>query len=268
MELMAGRKQCEFFLLRYMPSAVRQEFVNFGVVLLAEGAADVRFTRDWRRVQCLDAAADLDLLQALEDDLRSKLRSARDRESLLELMRSSFSGAIELSPSQACLAESPQEEVEKLAQMYLEVPLRRAAREAAGRAAIVKTMREAFEHAGVWELMRKRIAVAQYTRSGDPLRIDCGYRPNGVVKMFHAVSLATEVDSAKVLAFSFPQIAEGIRREEKARAELTAIVEDGLDRKEESIAFAFATLKDSSIIVATTAQMPRLADAAARELRI
>jgi hypothetical protein len=29
-------------------------------------------------------------------------------------------------------------------------------------------------------LMRKRIAAAEYTRPGDPLRIDAGYRPNGM----------------------------------------------------------------------------------------
>ena len=54
-------------------------------------------------------------------------------------------------------------------------------------------MREAFEQAGVWKhkQMRKRIAVAEYTHPGDPLKIDCGYRPNGEVKLFHAVSLAS-----------------------------------------------------------------------------
>jgi hypothetical protein len=30
--------------------------------------ADVRFTRDWRRVRCLDPQADIEMLQALEND--------------------------------------------------------------------------------------------------------------------------------------------------------------------------------------------------------
>ena len=41
-------------------------------------------------------------------------------------------------------------------------------------------MRTEFEHAGVWDLLRKRIAASEYTRPGDPLRIDVGYRPNGI----------------------------------------------------------------------------------------
>ena len=31
---MKERRQCEFFLLRYVPDAVKDEFVNVGVVLL------------------------------------------------------------------------------------------------------------------------------------------------------------------------------------------------------------------------------------------
>jgi hypothetical protein len=77
---MTERRQCEFFLLRYVPDAVKDEFVNLGVVLLESAAptgaksesvetsaggrsglafADVRFTRDWRRVRCLDPDVDV-----------------------------------------------------------------------------------------------------------------------------------------------------------------------------------------------------------------
>ena len=35
---MADLKQCEFFLLRYVPDAVKDEFVNIGVVLVEPGA--------------------------------------------------------------------------------------------------------------------------------------------------------------------------------------------------------------------------------------
>ena len=43
--------------------------------------------------------------------------------------------------------------------------------------------------------------------------------------MFHAVSLAADVEAAKVLAYSAPRLLEGVRRIENARLELTAIVE-------------------------------------------
>ncbi len=61
--------------------------------------------------------------------------------------------------------------------MYVE-PLKAPAtrRKASGRTAIAGRMRDEFERAGVWGMMRKRIAASEYTRPGDPLKIDCGYR--------------------------------------------------------------------------------------------
>ena len=56
-ELEASRSgQCEFSLVRYVPDTVKNEFVNIGVVLREAGPreAAVRFTRDWRRVRCVD----------------------------------------------------------------------------------------------------------------------------------------------------------------------------------------------------------------------
>jgi Protein of unknown function (DUF3037) len=272
---MADLKQCEFFLLRYVPDAVKDEFVNIGVVLVEPGAngagfADVRFTRDWQRVQCLDPGADLQMLEDLEDDLRKALTEA-GRADFFRVANESFSGALQLSPAKACLTESPAEELGKLAEMYLERarPLARKGA-AAGRQAIVQSMREAFELAGVWGLpqMRKRIAVFTYTHPGDPLKIDCGYRPNGELKLFHAVSLASDVDSAKVLAFTYPQVREGIARLEKIKTSLTAIVEDDLNRSDEPIAFALDTLARSEIAVRTQAELPRLAEMARQDLRV
>lgn len=270
---MADLQQCEFFLLRYVPDAVKNEFVNIGLLLLESGAngegfADVRFTRDWRRVRCLDPDADVETLVALESEIRDQLGAAGEREALLRRMHESLSGGIQLSAGTACLAASPRQELEKLVQLYLEPAPRAREQGASARQTVFHRLRDAFVEAGVWNLMRKRIAVAQYTHPGDPLKLDCGYRPNGVVKLFHAVSLESDVDAAKVLAFSFPQIAEGMSRLENAKPELTVVVEDDLDRNDEAVAFALHTLERSRITVAAAAQAPQLAQTARRELRV
>lgn len=273
---MADEHKCEFFLLRYVPDAVKDEFVNIGVVLLEAGSpagfAGVKFTTDWRRVQCLDAAADIESLEALEIEIRARLaQGGPDRELLLKEMEDSFSSTIQLSGTKAVLTGSPQKELGRLAEMYLEPRQldRGKTRAATGRAAIFNAMRAAFEHAGVWELpqMRHNIAVAQYTKQGDPLKLDCGYRPNGVVKLFHAVSLEADPNLAKVLAFSYPHIAAGMAKQEDARTELTAVVEADLDRKDEPVAFALETLRGAAIAVATTAELERIAETARTELR-
>ena len=80
---------------------------------------------------------------------------------------------------------------------------------AAGRAGIQAAMQTEFQRAGVWDLLRKRIAASEYTRVGDPLKIDLGYRssiglgtsPAGVIRMFHAVSLEAGVENGQGAGF-------------------------------------------------------------------
>lgn len=269
---MAGRHELGYYVLRYVSDAVKDEFVNIGVVLVGEGEdasfAEVRFTRDWRRVLCMDPGADLEMLQALERDIRSRLKDAGSRSDVLYRLQDLCSNLVQISPAKGCLGEEPAQELESLAKLYLEGHVAAGgARLAGGRRQIVTAMRSAFEREGVWELMRKEIAAEHYTYKGDPLKIDCGYRPNGTVKMFHAVSIRAGVDGCKALAFSFPQIAEGMALEEKAEISLTAVVENGLDRSEEAVAFALATLQRSRIAVAAVAEMPRFAELARQELR-
>jgi Protein of unknown function (DUF3037) len=272
---MIAEQKCSFFLLRYVPDAVKNEFVNVGLVLLPEtGRPEVRFTHDWSRAKCLDPQADMDLLGALEADLRGQLLDANGgRDQILRKIQDSFSNAVQASEFKACLAESPATEADTLARIYLETSRPTAPREASARQAIFGHMRQAFESAGVWPLMGKDIRASDYTRPGDPLKIDCGYSPrgNGTVKMFHALSLpadASAVNAAKLLAFSFPHLAEGIRKKENKHAQLTAVVEDGLQRQEESISFAVETLEQQKVQVATLREMPQIAALAARELGI
>jgi hypothetical protein len=119
---------------------------------------------------------------------------------------------------------------------------------------------------GAWGLMQKKIPASQFTRSGDPLKIDMGYEAGQRVKMFHALSLEHDIDTAKVLGFSFPRMAEGILRKQKQQAELTAIVEDGLPTEDDGINFALEILAASEIKIATMQQLPAIANTAAREL--
>jgi hypothetical protein len=187
------------------------------------------------------------------------------RDWLLRLLEEGMSGALQITPAKAVLTESPSVELGKLAQMYLESAAH-ARRAVSGRRVIYAAMREAFEGAGVWALGRRDIALANYGSKGDPLKIDFGYRPNGVIKMFQAVSLETDVDAAKVLAFSYPALREGLRRTENAGSELTAVIEDGLNRGDEAIGFALATLAANEIRVAAVSEMPTYAERARVEL--
>jgi len=262
---MADLRKLEFFLLRYVPDAVKDEFVNIGLVMLepganGEGFADVRFTRDWRRVRCLDPQADIEILEALERDIRRQLVGTHDREALMRKLQDSLSNVIQLSSTKACLAEAPAQEIEALARLYIEAPKQPAVRAAAGRQYILGKMREAFEQADVWKLLMKGIPVSPYTKSGDPFKFDFGYRVGNSIKLFHAVSLKTSVDQAVTLAARYPAIAKGILEKKHESPFLTAVVDDRLDRANEQVQFALEMMKEAEIKIAPVAEMPQVAE--------
>jgi hypothetical protein len=87
------------------------------------------------------------------------------------------------------------------------------------------------------------------------------------VKMFHGVSLANDVDSAKVLAFSYPLVRHGIANQLNAKSELTAIV-DTSDRSDEQISFALDTLTRAEIRVAHVSEISAIAETVRLELKI
>lgn len=269
---MPERRRCEFFLLRYVPDAVKDEFVNVGVVLIAQEGdaafADVRFTRDWKRVRCLDPDVDIEILEGIEREIKDRLvEGGATREWLLHRMGDTFSNAIQVTTPKAVLTHSPQEEIGRLAELYLERN-KRGIRLVSGRQQIFAVMRGEFERQGVWPLMRHNIPVAEYTHKGDPLKIDCGYTPNGIVHLYHAISLESDVSSAKVLAFTFPKLREGIAQAESAETQLTAIVESELNRDDDAVAFALATFSASGIMVANLSEMPRIAENVRSEMKL
>jgi hypothetical protein len=281
---MLDRVPCEFFLVRYVPDIVKGEFVNIGVLL--REAADppggnapvrIRFTRDWSRVRCMDASADVSLLEDLEQELTRRLTTGpteREPASVLAVLEGSLSNSIQMTEPRAALAENLTTELEQLMRLYVEpmaqaVPLK-PSRKSTGRPAILHAMRTNFERAGAWQLMNKRIPAERYTRKGDPLRLDCGYRTDAsagnALRIFQAVSLEGDVESAKVLAFMAPQLEAGVRRIEDAALEVTAVIEpvNAIAPEEgelqERYRFGVETMEQQGIRVLP---MGRLAEAAA-----
>jgi len=279
------RLPCEFFLIRYVPDVVKGEFTNIGVLLREAGRDDsavVRFTRDWSRVRCMDADADIGLLEGLEGEIAQRLRmGTTDTKPVMQVLEDTLSNSLQITQAKACLAESVQTEMEQLMRMYVEPLKVKAERKKSGRAAIAGAMRTEFERAGVWGLMRKRIAASLYTRAGDPMKIDCGYKADlrrtntgGVIRMFQAVSLEGDVEGVKGLAYSAPQLREGVARVENATLELTAVVEslravsDAEDEAVERYRFGVEAMERQEIRVVTLSDLARVAETARVELRV
>ena len=268
---MAEKRKLEFFLLRYVPDAVKGEFVNFGVLALEEGPdgaalIDVRFAKDWSRVKCLDPQADLGVMESLQREIRAEIGQSRERAMLLRKMEDSFSGVVQISAVMPTLTEKiALAEVDDVATMFLETAKVRRTREPAGRQKILDTMRTAFEAAGVERLLNA-VPVEPYTRPGDPFEFDFGYRVGSGIKLFHAVSMRASVDAAVMLAARYPTIAPVMEKVVGGIPLLTAVIEAELDRSRAEVGFALEMMEESHIRVAETAEMAGIAEMARVEL--
>jgi hypothetical protein len=274
------RQQCEFQIIRYVPDPVKNEFINIGVLLRAADGerSELRFTRDWGRVRCLDPDADTQMLEALEIEVGHRLRTqpADHAKPIMTLLEASLSNGVQITEAKGYLAETFLTGLEDLMRQYVDTPRRERSQRRGGRGAVLAAMRTRFEEAGVWTLMRKQIAAATYTKAGDPLRIDCGYR-NSVVKMFQAISLETDADDAKLLAFAAPSLAAGVTRRDEADLLLTAIIEpigwpagDAEPTEERTALYTYAreTMQEHGIRVMTTSDLSHLAATAREELHV
>lgn len=271
---MAERRRFEFFLLRYVPHAVRQRFVDFGLILKEVGDGDgffgVRFARGWRGVQSLDPHADVEVLEALEREITGQLSSLKDREVLLRWLEDSHSNAIQLSPVQACLVDDPVKEIELLTSVYLNEPelVPSTERKESGRRVILHKMQSEFERVGVWDVLQHGIPVNEYTRTDDSFKFDFGYRVGDTLKIFHAVSLRASVNAAIEVASRHKKVAPLMAEKQRVSSLLTAVIEDDLDRGEERISYTLGAMIGEGIRVAVVAEMPMIAEVARRELRV
>lgn len=268
---MAAARQLEFFLLQYVPDAVKGEFVNIGMVMVephpdGAGFADVRFTRDWRRLRCLDPDADVEVLEALERDIRLQLARTSDRKQLINKLQDSYSNVIQLSPVKGCVTEEPKQEFELLGRLYLQGPKRVRTRPASGRETILERMELCWEQAGVKDLIMHDVPVSPYTKPGDPMTFDFGYRFGSTIKLFHAVSLRKNADAALMLAYRYPAIASAMTGLTRTQPSLTGIIEEELDREDTRLKFALDAMQESRIQIATPTEMPAIAETARREL--
>ena len=84
--------------------------------------------------------------------------------------------------------------------------------------------------------------------------------------MFHAVSVAANVDQALALAYRYSRVEAGMRQE-RLQASLTAVVDQGRALQEERTRFAIGMLEQTSVRVRSVEEMAEMAGEVRLELR-
>lgn len=242
----ANRKHCRFYVVRYAPDIVRGEFINVGVFLYSpeQKYLGCLFTSDSRRLKRFHPQADLEMFRSLQEVFEEQIQDNVDNlEGYLESLGSSLSNLIQISGPESLLTEEPALEIRILFDRYVGGAPTTEVQENT-RLRIRRLMKAAFVKAGILERLERRIPAARYTFPGDPLRFDYGYRPNGKIKLLHALSLQRDTELAKALAYTMGQV----RRREPAT--LTAVVgPEPADERGEVARAAAQILEGSDILI-------------------
>jgi Protein of unknown function (DUF3037) len=255
--------------LRYTPNLVRDEWVNIGVLVFDPESGERRMRlieepEEYARVRRLHPRADEALLRALRDDLESRfltatqlfdgsgaraantsnnVRASADWLKLLGKWDETLSNALQLAPQKGVHAGDLDAETERLYSDHVALQ-RGAARVGApgSRGAIRSYCAQVFKQARVWERLQKSLPAAEFTFSGDPMRIDYGYRRNGTRGFVQTLSVSRAPGDVKSLAYTVERI-----RGKVAASEFTAVTDVHLIAENERHQFVRETLRDAGV---------------------
>jgi hypothetical protein len=276
---MSDPKKFDYFLLRYVPNVVREEFVNIGLIMTETGGdgggfAGVHFTQDWRRARSLGPNIDVDVLEALGREIEQRLKDAGQRALLLHGMMDSYSNTVQISPIWQCVTDDPVVELRRLATALVQGPEvdelteEASAPRQAGRRWIRSQMVDVFQTAGVWDFMQKDMPAWPVDDKLDDFTFDFAYVTGTELKIFHAVSMVDVGLETKLFPFRVgkSRLKMPILRTETPR--FTAVVEAEFDLGDKNVLTAMAFMKDEQIRVARLREVPEIAETARIELGV
>lgn len=274
--------KCELRLLVCEPNPFRPDRVTVGFVLRDTNPENPRvevcLAPKLSAIQCVYPNADLEAIEGTLLEMEPILKNVTDFEQYLHNLPFETPAEFSFLPGRAVLTDSMEQEIELLTSQYLtrqefvgaendgESPGKR--KNETGRAYILRKMQEAFTHYGVWNFLQKDIPVAAYTFKNDQQKIDFAYRSYSAnaYRMFHAVSVVLNLDKAKLLAYSCPEIRAHAARD--GECELFGIVEDPKFCQDEASQAALEFMAAKGVIVRPVSSMAEIAAKAAAELRV
>ena len=255
--------------LRYTPNLVRDEWVNIGVLVFDPQSGERRMRlieepEEYARVRRLHPQADEELLRALRDDLEDRFATATqlfngngggtdnrlgngqagaDWMKLLGKWDETLSNALQLAPQKGLHGDDLDAETERLYADHVALQRGEARVGVPGsRGAIRSYCAQVFKQARVWERLQKGVRAEEFTFSGDPMRIDYGYRRNGTRGFVQTLSVSRAPGDVKSLAYTVERI-----RNKVASSEFTAVTDVHLIAENERHQFVRETLRDAGV---------------------
>lgn len=241
---------CSYWVVRYTPNLVRDEWLNVGVMLFDPETKrfEARFieeNQEFGRIRKLHPNADEAILRGLESFFQTDIGGAEDPAARLGKLEETLSNVVELSPRRGLLAQDLAVELERLYQQHVAPPRRMSAAGKwleSGRGLIRRRFNDLLGRAGLAKRVERRVRVEEFTFRSDPLRLDYGYRYDGTRGFVEALSLERDASEAKVFAFTAERI-----RLRLASSEFTVITESAPHPENERHQFIVRLLEDQQI---------------------
>jgi hypothetical protein len=256
-----------YWILRYTPNLVRDEWVNIGVLLFDPRTGDRRLRlieeeSEYRRIRRLHPQADEQILRLFRDHLEDRYESAVSMpltsdadgryaanpaellEGLVSKWDSTLSNSIQLTSQTGVFGEDLDAEMERLYDDHVAVPyVERRVGAPGSRARVRSYCSQVFRLAQLWNRIEKSVRAERWTMEGDPARIDYSYRRNGTRGFVHTLSISRSPNDFKQLAYT----ADLIRKKERLNTEFAAVTDVPLiagNRRDDYVA---AALRESAI---------------------
>jgi DUF3037 family protein len=217
-------------ILRYVPTPLREEWINIGVLLYDPNTGDrrlrlIREDGEYRRLRRLRPSIDERVLRYMRDHLESRLSAATpssgtDRSQLrngprnafstdwfqiLEKWDATLSNSLQLSEPGATVAEDIDAEIDRIYDEQvaaLSSGVRIEADALRTRPQMRNYMDQVFRQAGLWGLIQKFVPVSEFTLDNDPMLIDYSYlRSDNKVRGFvQTISLTNKPEDVRIFA--------------------------------------------------------------------
>jgi hypothetical protein len=242
--------------LRYAPNALRDEWVNIGVLVFDPQTGERRMRvieeeDEYRRIRRLLPQADEALLRGLHFELQSRLDAAaqgkeglHEWQDVLAKWDLTLADAVQLASPIGTYGTDLDAELERLYADRVAVP-RRSGRVGlpGSRSTIRSYCGQVFKQARIWDRLEKAVRVEDFTFPGDPLRLDYSYRRNGTRGFVQGLSVTHSPRDAKELAYT----AERMNAKARFATEFAAVTDVPLTEGNHRHRFVRDTLRDVGI---------------------
>ena len=246
-----------YYILRYTPDLVRDEWVNVGLLVFDAATQERRFRliddeEEFSRVRRLHPQADERVLRFMQGELEGRFEAANlatgsvgEWEQILFKWDATLSNALQLSRSHGSVGADLESETERLYADHVAVPRFMVRTGLTGsRGDLRGYCSQVLRHAHLWERMEKRLRASEFTFPGDPMRIDYGYRRNGTRGFVQTLSVSRSPGDAKLLAYT----AKRIHEQGRFASEFTAVTDVALSSETDRHRFVLRTLQDADIV--------------------